>query len=365
MGLNCGIVGLPNVGKSTIFKALTSAKADIANYPFCTIEPNVGIVEVPDERLLFLKGLYPTARVVPAAVEFVDIAGLVKGASQGAGLGNKFLSHIREVDAISHVVRCFDDADVVHVDGSISPIRDIETTNTELALADLESVVKRKEKARKRVKARDKGAEREFALLEVLEKLLNEGRWLNSIVEEKFSKEELALAGSFNLLTLKPLIYLANVPEGGGENPYLKELEDFCSANGFLCLPICGKLEEEIAALSGEERRLFLEEMEIGESGVSRLIRTVYRQLGLITFLTAGDKEVRAWTTLNESRAPHAAGVIHSDFEKGFIRAEIVSYADLKAIGSYSAAKAKGLIRSEGKEYVMKDGDVVNFRFNV
>ena len=363
--MKLGIVGLPNVGKSTLFNALTKAGAESANYPFCTIDPNVGVVTVPDERLTWLKDLYNSERILPAVIEFVDIAGLVRGASKGEGLGNQFLSHIREVDAIVHVVRCFEDSNVVHVEGSVDPIRDIETINLELIFSDLDVLERRLMKAQKGQKSGDKALMAEAKLLERLKAHLEEG-----IVARRFepeTDEEAAILEDMNLLTYKKVIYATNVKEDDvvDGNDYVERVKAFAAEEGSEAFIVCAQIEQEIAELDDEEKQMFLEDLGISQSGLDRLIAASYKLLGLISYLTAGPKEIRAWTIVNGTKAPGAAGKIHSDFERGFIRAEVVAYDDLKASGTYAAAKEKGLVRIEGKEYVVKDGDIMLFRFNV
>lgn len=365
--MKLGIVGLPNVGKSTLFNSLTKAGAESANYPFCTIDPNVGIVAVPDERLDVLGKMHASERIVPAAIEFVDIAGLVKGASKGEGLGNQFLANIREVDAIVHVVRCFENSNIIHVDGSIDPLRDIETINLELIFSDIEILERRFSKVNKIAKM-DKAAGKEASLCERLIKFMEEGKLAKGFEPE--DDDEAELMKSFNLLTAKPVIYAANVEEedladDGASNENVAKVREFAKNENSEVFVICAQIEQEIAELDDEEKKEFLTELGLKESGLEKLIRASYSILGLISYLTAGPKETKAWTITKGTKAPQAAGKIHSDFERGFIRAEIVSYENLVELGSYNAAKEKGLVRSEGKEYVVQDGDVVLFRFNV
>ena len=366
--MKLGIVGLPNVGKSTLFNSLTKAGAESANYPFCTIDPNVGVVTVPDERLNVLGEMYHTKKIIPAAIEFVDIAGLVKGASKGEGLGNQFLANIREVDAIVHVVRCFEDSNIVHVDGSIDPLRDIETINLELIFSDLEILERRISKA-VRAARNDKTIAKELALMERIKAHLEDGKMAKSF-DDINDEDEQQWLESYNLLTYKPVIFAANVAEDdladdGASNAGVQAVREYAKREDCEVFVVCAEIEQEIAELDDDEKNMFLEELGLKESGLEKLIKASYSLLGLISYLTAGEPEVRAWTIKKGTKAPQAAGKIHSDFERGFIRAEIVSYDELMACGTYNAAKEKGLVRLEGKEYVVQDGDIILFRFNV
>lgn len=365
--MKLGIVGLPNVGKSTLFNSLTKAGAESANYPFCTIDPNVGVVTVPDERLALLGDFYHSKKVTPAVIEFVDIAGLVKGASKGEGLGNQFLANIREVDAIVHVVRCFEDTNVIHVDGSIDPIRDIETINLELIFSDLEILERRIAKVTKTARM-DKEAAKELDFLQKIKKWLEDGKM--AITMELENEDEEAWMGTYNLLTQKPVIYAANVAEDdlandGADNAHVQAVRKYAAEQNSEIFVICAQIEEEISELDEDERKMFLEDLGLKESGLEKLVKASYHLLGLMSFLTSGEDETRAWTIKIGTKAPQAAGKIHSDFERGFIKAEVVNYQDLLDCGSYAGAREKGLVRMEGKDYVVQDGDVILFRFNV
>ena len=365
--MKLGIVGLPNVGKSTLFNSLTKAGAESANYPFCTIDPNVGVVTVPDERLNLLGDFYKSKKVTPAVIEFVDIAGLVKGASKGEGLGNQFLANIREVDAIVHVVRCFEDGNVVHVDGSIDPLRDIATSNLELIFSDLEILERRIAKVTKTARM-DKEAAKELDFLQKVKKHLEDGKM--AITMELENEDEEGFMGTYNLLTWKPVIYAANVAEDdladdGENNTYVQAVREYAKEQNSEIFVICAQIEQEIAELDEDEKKMFLEDLGLTESGLEKLVKASYHLLGLMSFLTAGEDETRAWTIKIGTKAPQAAGKIHTDFERGFIKAEVVNYRDLLDCGSYAGAREKGLVRMEGKEYVVQDGDVILFRFNV
>ena len=365
--MKLGIVGLPNVGKSTLFNSLTKAGADSANYPFCTIDPNIGIVTVPDERLALLGDFYHSKKVTPAVIEFVDIAGLVKGASKGEGLGNQFLANIREVDAIVHVVRCFEDSNVIHVDGSIDPMRDIDTINLELIFSDLEILERRIAKVGKTARM-DKNAAKEQELLQKIKAHLEDGKM--AITFEPANEDEEGFLAAYNLLTAKPVIYAANVSEDdladdGASNPHVEKVRAFAAEQNSEIFVICAQIEQEIAELDDDEKKMFLEDLGLSESGLEKLVKASYHLLGLMSFLTSGEDETRAWTIKIGTKAPQAAGKIHTDFERGFIKAEVVNYRDLLDCGSYAGAREKGLVRMEGKDYVVQDGDVILFRFNV
>ena len=365
--MKLGIVGLPNVGKSTLFNSLTKAGAESANYPFCTIDPNVGVVAVPDERLDKLAELYHSAKITPAVIEFVDIAGLVKGASKGEGLGNQFLANIREVDAIVHVVRCFDDTNIIHVEGSVDPIRDIETINLELIFSDLEILERRYSKVAK-LANNDKSARKEKEMLERLKAHLEDGKLAKSFEPE--DEDEEGFLAEYNLLTAKPVIFAANVKDedlvdDGNSNPYVAKVREYAAGEGSEVFVVCAQIEQEISELDDDEKAMFMEDLGIKSSGLDKLIKASYSLLGLMSYLTAGETETRAWTIKKGTKAPQAAGKIHTYFERGFIRAEVVNYQDLLDCGSYTAAKEKGLVGLEGKEYVVQDGDVILFRFNV
>jgi GTP-binding protein YchF len=361
--MKCGIVGLPNVGKSTLFNAITKSGIDAENYPFCTIEPNVGIVEVPDNRLQEISSIVNPEKIQPAIVEFVDIAGLVAGASKGEGLGNKFLANIRETDAIMHVVRCFEDENIVHVDGKIDPLSDVETINTELILADMETLDKAIQREEKKAKSGDKEARHSLEVFSKISTALNDGKLASSV---QFDKDDFKIVRPLCLITIKPVMFVANVSEQGFENnPLLKKLDNYASNIGCPVIPVCAKIESEISDLDDEEKLIFLSDFNLSEPGLNRVIRGAYELLGLQTYFTAGVKEVRAWTTKKNATAPEAAGVIHTDFQKGFIRAEVISYEDFISLKGEQKAKEAGKMRLEGKEYIVKNGDIIHFRFNV